>query len=153
MPFRSKVEKMAPKKILVVHGPNLNLLGKREPEIYGSDTLEEIDAMIREKAAGLGLAVETFQSNHEGALIDRIQSAECSAIVINPGALTHTSIALLDALLAVDLPVIEIHLSNIHRRESFRQNSYTARAATGIIAGLGTRGYLLALEALAEILS
>jgi 3-dehydroquinate dehydratase-2 len=146
---------MPPKKILVIHGPNLNLLGKREPEIYGRDTLEDIDARIRQKAGDLGLTVETFQSNHEGAMIDRIHEAavDCSGIVINPGAFTHTSIALLDALLAVPIPVIEVHLSNIHRRESFRQQSYTVRAATGIIAGLGARGYLLAVEALADIMA
>jgi 3-dehydroquinate dehydratase-2 len=146
---------MNPKKILVVHGPNLNLLGKREPEIYGKDTLADIDEKIAQKAGELGLSVESFQSNHEGALIDRIQQAagDCSGIVINPGAYTHTSIALLDALLAVDLPVIEVHLSNIHRRESFRQCSYTAKAATGIIAGLGANGYLLALEAMAGLLA
>jgi len=144
---------MTSKKILFIHGPNLNLLGKREPEIYGKETLEEIDARIRQTAGDLGLTVETFQSNHEGALIDRIGQAavDCAGIVINPGALTHTSVALLDALLAVDLPVIEVHLSNIHRREPFRQHSYTARAATGIISGLGARGYLLALEAMAEL--
>ncbi|MGD8365998.1 MAG: type II 3-dehydroquinate dehydratase [Desulfobacterales bacterium] len=146
---------MARKKILVIHGPNLNLLGKREPDIYGRKTLEEIDAAVRQKGDTLGLTVETFQSNHEGALIDRIQAAagNCSGLVINPGALTHTSIALLDALLAVNLPVIEVHLSNIHRRESFRHHSYTAKAATGIIAGLGAHGYLLALEAMAEMVS
>jgi 3-dehydroquinate dehydratase-2 len=146
---------MNPKKILVIHGPNLNLLGKREPEIYGRDTLADIDEKIAQKAEKLGLSVETFQSNHEGGLIDRIQQAavEVSGIVINPGAYTHTSIALLDALLAVDLPVIEVHLSNIHRRESFRQHSYTAKAATGIIAGLGAKGYLLALEAMVGLLA
>ena len=146
---------MPQKKILVIHGPNLNLLGKREPEVYGKDTLEAIDAAVRQKGEALGLAVETFQSNHEGALIDRIQSAaaDCAGIILNPGAFTHTSVALLDALLAVDLPVIEVHLSNIHRRESFRQHSYTAKAATGIIAGLGARGYSLAVEAMAEMLS
>ena len=146
---------MNPKKILVIHGPNLNLLGNREPEIYGKDTLADIDEKITQKAEELGLSVETFQSNHEGALIDRIQqtAGDCSAIVINPGAYTHTSIALLDALLAVGLPVIEVHLSNIHRRESFRQHSYTAKAATGIIAGLGAKGYLLALEAMVGLLA
>ena len=146
---------MNPKKILVLHGPNLNLLGTREPEIYGSDTLDDIDASLGQKGNALGFSVETFQSNHEGALIDRIQQAasDVSGIVINPGAYTHTSIALLDALLAVGLPVIEVHLSNIHRREPFRQHSYTAQAATGIIAGLGAMGYLLALEAMAALLA
>ena len=146
---------MNSEKILVIHGPNLNLLGKREPEIYGKDTLADIDEKIAQKAEELGLSVETFQSNHEGALIDRIQQAaeDCSGIVINPGAYTHTSIALLDALLAVDRPVIEVHLSNIHRRESFRQHSYTAKAAAGIIAGLGANSYLLAMEAMAGLLA
>mgnify|MGYP006308663247 CR=1 FL=1 len=144
---------MHPTKILVIHGPNLNLLGTREPEIYGKDTLADIDDKITKKAEEIGLSVATFQSNHEGALIDRIHqaAADCSGIVINPGAFTHTSIALLDALLAVDLPIIEVHLSNIHRRESFRQRSYTARAATGIIAGLGADGYRLALEAMSAL--
>ena len=146
---------MSAKKILVLHGPNLNLLGTREPEIYGKQTLADIDAAARKKGESLGVSVETFQSNHEGALVDRIQQAagDCSGIIINPGAYTHTSIALLDALLAAGLPVIEVHLSNIHRRESFRQQSYTARAATGIIAGLGAAGYLLAMEAMAELIS
>ncbi len=145
---------MNPSKILVLHGPNLNLLGTREPEIYGKDTLADIGNMLAKKAEALGFSLETFQSNHEGALIDRIQAAagEVSGIVINPGAYTHTSIALMDSLLAVGLPVIEVHLSNIHRRESFRRHSYTAQAATGIIAGLGAGGYLLALEAMAGLI-
>ena len=145
---------MSRKKILVIHGPNLNLLGEREPEIYGSVTLAEINEDLKKKGQSSGFEVDIFQSNHEGAIIDRVQSAKegWSGLIINPGALTHTSIALLDALLALDLPIIEVHLSNIHRRESFRRQSYTARAATGLIAGLGARGYLLALEAMADLL-
>jgi 3-dehydroquinate dehydratase II len=145
---------MNQKKILVIHGPNLNLLGEREPEIYGKTTLAEIDKKLGEKGQTLGIDVESFQSNHEGAIIDRVHGARKGyrGLIINPGGLTHTSIALLDALLALDLPIIEVHLSNIHRRESFRRQSYTARAATGLIAGLGARGYLLALEAMADLL-
>ncbi len=142
------------KKILIVNGPNLNLLGSREPETYGSATLAEIEADCMTAGEGLGLAIETFQSNSEGALVDRIQAArqDSAGIVINPGAYTHTSIAILDALLACELPIIEVHLSNIHRRETFRHNSYVSKAATGVICGLGPEGYLLALTAMARLI-
>lgn len=139
-------------KILVLHGPNLNLLGEREPEVYGRTTLAEIDARLRELGAKRSVEVESFQSNHEGALLDRIQSARRThqAIIINPGGLTHTSVALRDALVACSLPVIEVHLSNIHAREEFRQRSLVAGIALGQISGLGAKGYELALEALLD---
>ncbi len=141
------------KRILVIHGPNLNRLGRREPEIYGHHTLEAIDAEIIQAGEALGVIVQTFQSNHEGELVDRIQQAaeEVDGLVINPAAYTHTSVALRDALQMLDIPVIEVHLSNIYRRESFRHHSMTAAAATGQIAGLGKNGYLLALEALVRM--
>ncbi len=139
-------------KILVLHGPNLNLLGEREPEVYGRTTLAEIDARLRELGAKRSAEVESFQSNHEGALLDRIQSARRThqGIIINPGGLTHTSVALRDALVACSLPVIEVHLSNIHAREEFRQRSLVAGIALGQISGLGAKGYELALEALLD---
>ena len=139
-------------KILVLHGPNLNLLGEREPEIYGRTTLAEIDAKLRESAAARGASVESFQSNHEGALIDRIQAARRThqAIIINPGGLTHSSIALRDALAATGLPIVEVHLSNIYAREPFRHTSYVSGIALGQISGLGAKGYELALDALLD---
>ena len=142
-------------KILVLHGPNLNLLGEREPEVYGRTTLAEIDARLREQAAKRGATVESFQSNHEGQLIDRIQAARRThrAIIINPGGLTHTSVALRDALVASELPVVEVHLSNIHAREEFRQRSLVAGIAVGQISGLGAKGYELALDALLDRLA
>ena len=142
------------KSILVLNGPNLNLLGSREPAIYGHDTLADIEKSCREHAQSLGLAMDFRQSNHEGVLIDWIQQGrgKAAGIVINPAGLGHSSVALLDALLASELPVIEVHLSNIFRRESFRRHSYVSEAARGVICGLGARGYLLALDALAEIL-
>lgn len=136
---------------LVLHGPNLNLLGSREPEIYGSETLAEVDAALQRFGAEVGVRVETFQSNHEGALIDRIQQAKTagfSALIINPGGYTHTSVALRDAIAAVALPTMEVHLSNIHARETFRQHSYIAPVAIGQICGLGTIGYELAIRGL-----
>jgi len=142
-------------KILVLHGPNLNLLGEREPEVYGRTTLAEIDARLRGQAAKRGATVESFQSNHEGQLIDRIQAARRThqAIIINPGGLTHTSVALRDALVASELPVVEVHLSNIHAREEFRQRSLVAGIAVGQISGLGAKGYELALDALLDRLA
>ncbi|MBU2489106.1 MAG: type II 3-dehydroquinate dehydratase [Proteobacteria bacterium] len=142
-------------RVLVIHGPNLNMLGRREPGIYGSDSLADIDARIMDEGKRLGLLVETFQSNHEGAIVDRIQGAlgTCAGIVINPAAYTHTSVAIRDALLAVSVPVIEVHLSNIHKRESFRHKSLVSDVAQATLAGFGAQGYLLALQGLARILS
>ena len=142
------------KAVLILNGPNLNLLGTREPEIYGSVTLDDIRRNVESRAMELGLKVDFRQSNTEGELVDWIQSARstAAAIVINAGAYTHTSIAILDALLASDLPVIEVHLSNIFQREEFRHHSYISQAATGVICGFGAQGYLLALEAAESLL-
>lgn len=146
--------KAKPLTVLVIHGPNLNMLGRREPEIYGSETLENIDNALMVRAGQLALCVETFQSNHEGALVDRIQAAlgKCHGLIINPGAYTHTSVAIRDALLMFDIPIVEIHLSNIYKRESFRHHSFIAGVATGQISGFGAHGYTLALEAVAQLL-
>jgi len=136
-------------QILVLHGPNLNLLGSREPAVYGATTLAEIDAQLMKMGADAGASVACFQSNHEGALIDRVQAARTDGtgfIVINPAALTHTSVGLRDALAAVALPFIEVHLSNVHRREAFRHHSYFSDLAVGVIIGLGPDGYRLALD-------
>lgn len=145
----------AKKPVLVLNGPNLNMLGKRQPEIYGRETLGDVEKLCRAEAERLGLGIEFAQSNHEGALVDLIQAAreKNSAIVINAGAYTHTSVALLDALNAAELPAVEVHISNIYRRESFRHRSYISPAAVGVIAGLGVQGYLLALQAVASILA
>jgi 3-dehydroquinate dehydratase II len=135
--------------ILVLHGPNLNLLGTREPEIYGSESLKDIDRRLSLAGEILGVPVECFQSNHEGELIERIHAAKVqrsSFIIINPAGLTHTSVALRDALVAVKIPFIEVHLSNIHSREAFRHHSYFSDVATGTISGLGSMGYDLALQ-------
>ena len=134
--------------ILILNGPNLNLLGKRQPEIYGPETLADVEARCARLAADLGVTVDFRQSNHEGELVDWIQDArdEAAAIVINPAAFSHTSVAILDALKAFDGPVIEVHISNIHQRESFRHHSYVSQRAEGVIAGCGTEGYLLALR-------
>lgn len=142
-------------KVLVLNGPNLNLLGTREPEIYGTATLADVEAQCRKRAKALGLTADCRQSNTEGELVGWIQEARDSAagIVLNPGAYTHTSVAILDALLAIGLPVIEVHLSNTHKREDFRQQSYVSRAAEGVICGFGVQGYLLALEAMAALLA
>ena len=137
-------------QLLCLHGPNLNLLGSREPGLYGSASLEQINAGLRERAVGLGAAIDCVQSNHEGALVDRIHQARgaVDGILINAGAYTHTSIALRDALLAVAIPYVELHLSNVHAREPFRQHSCLADKAVGVICGFGPGSYGLALEGL-----
>ena len=137
-------------QVLVLHGPNLNLLGTREPEVYGSTTLAQIDSSLAEYAMQRGATLTSFQSNHEGTLIDRVHAARTDGtrfIVINPGAFTHTSVALRDALAGVALPFIEVHLSNVHRREPFRHHSYFSDIAEGVIVGLGAAGYRHALDA------
>ena len=135
--------------ILVLHGPNLNLLGTREPQVYGATTLAEINADLKKLAADRGMVLDHFQSNHEGALIDRVHAARTDGtrfIIINPAAYTHTSVALRDALAGIALPFVEVHLSNVHRREPFRHHSYFSELAEGVICGLGATGYRLALE-------
>ena len=141
-------------KILLVNGPNLNLLGQREPETYGSVTLADIEARVQEKATALGIEVLSFQSNHEGAIIDFVQAQTPGAdgIIINPGALTHYGLSLRDAIAASGLPAIEVHISNIYGREPFRRRSVTAAVCRGMMAGLGWRGYVAALEMLVEML-
>jgi 3-dehydroquinate dehydratase-2 len=141
--------------ILVLHGPNLNLVGSREPTIYGRTTLANIDTQLQLLASELGVTATTFQSNSEGALVDRIQAArgEAAAIVINAGAYTHTSVAIRDALLAVDLPIVEVHLSNPHKREAFRHRSLIADIAVGQVVGFGANSYLLGLRAAVGILA
>lgn len=139
-------------RVLVIHGPNLQLLGKREPEVYGSKTLSQINSEIRKRAKSLGVTVTIFQSNSEGAIVDKIGSAagKYDALVINPGAYTHTSIAIRDAIAGSGLAAVEVHLSNTAAREEFRRRSFIAPACVGVIAGFGPTGYLLAIEALAE---
>lgn len=139
-------------RVLVIHGPNLNLLGSREPDIYGTTTLEEINADLTQAAKEWGADVEFFQSNHEGALVDRIQEAQSWAdgILINPGGLTHTSVILRDALVATELPIVEVHLSNVFAREEFRRHSFISAIAVGVISGFGPTGYGLGLNALLE---
>lgn len=141
-------------EIMIVNGPNLNMLGVREPQIYGYETLADIEAMCEERAAALGVSVDFRQSNFEGELVTMIQSARGSAsgIIINPAGYTHTSVAILDALKLTDLPVIELHLSNPHTREDFRHRSFVSPAARGIVCGFGAHGYVLAVEAMAQIL-
>jgi 3-dehydroquinate dehydratase II len=137
------------KKILVLHGANLNLLGTREPQIYGRDTLDDVNRRLESQAREAGWELSAFQSNWEGALVDRIQAARedgTLAIVINPGAFTHTSVAIRDALAAVNLPFVEVHVSNVFAREAFRHHSYLSPLAIGVIAGLGVKGYELALQ-------
>lgn len=143
------------KPVYVLNGPNLNLLGVRQPEIYGRATLDDIAQMAKAKGDALGLAVEFRQSNHEGQLVDWVQEArtQASGLIVNAAGLSHTSIALLDALQASELPVIEVHLSNIFRREDYRTHSYVSIAAKGVICGLGAKGYELALEAMADLLA
>jgi 3-dehydroquinate dehydratase-2 len=145
---------MANALIMVLNGPNLNLLGTREPEIYGTGTLDDLETLCAETAEGLGIGIEFRQSNIEGELISWIHEARTSAagLIINPAAYSHTSIAIMDALAALDIPVIEVHLSNIHKRESFRHHSYVSSVADGVICGLGFAGYRLALIALSDIL-
>lgn len=141
--------------IAVLNGPNMNLLGLRQPQIYGAATLDDVEAICAEAAEAAGLAIDFRQTNGEGELISWVQECRgrAAGIVINPAGYTTTSIALMDALLAVELPVIEVHVSNIHRREEFRQHSYVSKAALGVICGLGVRGYALALMAMAEVLA
>jgi len=136
-------------RILVMHGPNLNLLGTREPQVYGQTSLADIDQELRQRAMAAGHELETFQSNHEGALVDCIQQrgTQAAVLLINPGAYTHTSVAIRDAILAVGLPVIEVHLSNIYRREPFRRQSYLADIALGQVSGFGAYSYIVALQA------
>lgn len=148
-----------PRRVLLINGPNLNLLGKREPHIYGTTTLADVESQAQTQAQSLGITLQTFQSNHEGAIVDRIQEAagwgpngdrnpegKLSAIIINPGAYTHTSVAIRDALAGVDIPFIEVHISNVHAREAFRHHSYLSEKAVAVVAGLGVFGYQVALE-------
>lgn len=152
-----------PRRVLLINGPNLNLLGTREPQIYGSTTLANVESQAQTQAQSLGVTLETFQSNHEGAIVDRIQEAagwgpngarntqgKLSAIIINPGAYTHTSVAIRDALAGVDIPFVEVHISNVHARESFRHHSYLSDKAVAVVAGLGVFGYQAALEFVAR---
>jgi len=145
---------MADKLVYVLNGPNLNLLGTREPEVYGSDTLDDIANLLHDRAAEIGCTIELRQSNHEGHLVDWLHEAQAegaAAVLLNAGAFTHTSIALYDAIKAIKVPVIEVHLSNPHTREEFRHKSYVGMAAKGTIAGFGAQSYLLALEAAAGL--
>jgi 3-dehydroquinate dehydratase-2 len=146
-----KVEKR--RKILVIHGPNLNMLGRREPSVYGTSTLEEIDEEIKKTAEECGMSADTFQSNHEGALIEKIHDAinGYDLVIINPAAYTHTSVAIRDALLMLDIPIIEVHLSNVYRREPFRQKSMIADVAAAQLAGFGKEGYVMAVRAAANM--
>ncbi|MBW3097531.1 type II 3-dehydroquinate dehydratase [Pseudohoeflea coraliihabitans] len=143
------------KTILILNGPNLNLLGKRQPEIYGTGTLDDVHSACAEKARELDLEIDFQQSNSEGELVDLIQGANerCAAIIINPAAYSHSSVAILDALNAYDGPVIEVHISNIHKREAFRHHSYVSARADGVIAGCGTQGYVLALDRVAALIN
>ncbi len=143
-------------KVLVIHGPNLDMLGKREPEVYGRETLADIDGELREFGQSRGMEVETFQSNSESAIVEKIHDAllgEYSGVVINPAAYTHTSVAIRDALAMLELPVVEVHLSNIYKREPFRHKSLTSGVVTGQISGLGKNGYILALQAIGMLVS
>lgn len=142
-------------RVHIINGPNLNLLGQRQPEIYGRETLDDVVRSCRALAATLGLEIETFQSNHEGAIVDAVQAARdvAGGIIINPAAYTHTSVAILDALNAFDGRVIEVHLSNIHKREAFRHHSYVSARADAVIAGCGVQGYELALARMSRLLA
>ena len=141
--------------VLILNGPNLNLLGSREPDIYGSETIADIEASCHDHAKGLGLEVDFRQSNDEGEMVNIIQEAQetCAGVIINAGAFTHTSVAILDALLALEQPVVEVHLSNLFQRENFRHHSFVSQAARGMICGFRGQGYLLGLDALAQILN
>ena len=143
-----------PKRVTLLNGPNLNLLGQRQPEVYGRETLADVAAKVADLAEELGLRVRALQSNHEGQLIDWIHEArgQSAGLIINPGGYSHTSIAILDALTAFEGPVLEVHISNIHKREAFRHHSYVSQRADGVIAGCGTDGYLLALRRVASLL-
>ncbi len=145
---------MASPVVLVINGPNLNLLGTREPHIYGRDSLADIERRLREHAGGRGLAIDFRQTNAEAELVDWVQESRGAAagLIVNAGAYTHTSIALLDALRAIDAPIVEVHLSNIFRREEFRRHSYVSQAAHGIISGFGAESYILAIDALASLI-
>ena len=144
---------MGERTVVVLNGPNLNLLGEREPEVYGSETLADVEALCAKAVAEVGLALDFRQSNHEGVLVDAIHEVRSSAagIVVNAGALTHTSISLRDALAAVSVPVIEVHISNVHAREAFRHHSYLSAVADGVIVGCGTQGYALAIARIAGL--
>ena len=146
-------ESALPPLIAVLNGPNMNMLGLRQPDVYGSATLDDVEQLCAEAAEELGLAIDFRQSNGEGELVSWVQECRgrAAGIVINPAGYTTTSIALMDALLATELPVIEVHITNIHRREAFRQRSYISKVAVGVVCGLGIRGYALALEAMAEL--
>ena len=146
---------MTDRRLLLLNGPNLNLLGTRQPEVYGATTLAQIEELVTAAAAGHGFEVRAVQSNHEGVLIDAIQAAraDCAGIVINPAAYSHTSVAIADALIAAELPVAEVHLSNIHKREKFRHHSYVSAVADMVIAGAGPLGYRLAVDYLADRLA
>lgn len=154
---KAEAEALEGPRILALHGPNLNLLGTREPDVYGVTTLADIHAAMESRARARGVMLESFQSNHEGQLIDRVQAARAEGvdfIIINPAGYTHTSVALRDALTGVGIPFVEVHLSNIHSREPFRQHSYFSDRAVGVICGLGAHGYLAALDfALAQLAS
>ncbi len=141
------------RKVLVIHGPNLNLLGEREPQVYGTTTLEEINADLKDAAGKLGIDMKIVQSNHEGEIVETIQNARnwADVLVLNPAAYTHTSVAIRDALSSVQIPAIEVHLSNIHAREDFRHTSHVSPVATGVIQGFGKMSYLLALQAAAVL--
>jgi len=143
------------KTVYILNGPNLNLLGKRQPEIYGRDTLADVEAVCRKVGQDFGLEIRLLQSNHEGQIIDWIHEAreKASGIVINPGAFTHTSVAILDALNAFEGPVLEVHISNVHKREAFRHHSYVSLRAEGVIAGFGTEGYALAVRRMGTLLA
>jgi len=149
---QKKIKK--PFSVLVIHGPNLNMLGQREPDVYGRSTLADIDGQLVEMGKRLNIAIETFQSNHEGDIVDKIQTAAThSGLIVNPAAYTHTSVAIRDALLLLQIPIIEIHLSNIDKREAFRHTSLIADIVTARITGFGAHGYVMALEAMARMLS